>query len=84
MDSGMIGKIEKALQYSQEPERIRFESFNVTFAGDHKEHRVSYREGTWGCDCHFFAARGVCSHIMTLERLLMAWVTPAEATPMPA
>lgn len=84
MDSGMIGKIEKAMQYAQEPERISFQSFTVTFHGDHKQHTVSYNKGNWTCDCHFFAARGVCSHIMTLERVLIDWVKPAEALPMPA
>ncbi|MFQ5611608.1 MAG: hypothetical protein ACE5H9_05690 [Anaerolineae bacterium] len=84
MDSGMIGKIEKAMQYAQEPERIAFDSFKVTFDGDHRQHSVEYRYGHWTCDCHFFECRGVCSHIMTLERLLIDWVKPAEAIPTPA
>ncbi len=84
MDSGMIGKIEKAMLYAQEPERISFESFQVTFKGDHKPHAISYEGGEWHCDCTFFELRGVCSHVMALERLLMGSVQPAEAVPMPA
>ena len=84
MDSGMIGKIEKAILYAQEPERITFEQFNVTFEGDHKEHKISYQRGRWTCDCKFFESRGVCSHVMTLERVLVGSVTPAETIPMPA
>ncbi len=84
MDSGMIGKIEKAILYAQEPERITFESFKVTFNGDHKPHDVTYHQGRWSCDCDFFNSRGVCSHVMTLERLLAGNVKPAEAVPMPA
>ena len=84
MDSGMIGKIEKAILYAQEPERIKFEQFNVTFEGDHKEHKISYNQGRWICDCNFFESRGVCSHVMTLERVLVGSVTPAESIPMPA
>ena len=84
MDSGMIGKIEKAMLYAQEPERITFESFKVTFKGDHKQHEISYENGRWECDCNFFHTRGVCSHVMTLERLLIGSVKPAEAVPMPA
>ena len=84
MDSGMIGKIEKAMLYSHEPERITFERFQVIFEGDHKEHKISYTQGRWYCDCQFFASRGVCSHVMTLERVLVGSVTPAEAVPMPA
>jgi hypothetical protein len=30
MDSGMIGKIEKAKRYAEERERIRFEAFRAT------------------------------------------------------
>ncbi len=29
MDSGMIGKIEKAIRYAQERERFRFQKFTV-------------------------------------------------------
>ncbi len=84
MDSAMIGKIEKAILYAQEPERVTFEEFKVTFAGDHKQHKITYSDGQWQCDCHFFQTRGVCSHVMTLERLLIGSVKPAEAVPMPA
>ena len=84
MDSAMIGKIEKSMIYAREPERITFDRFQVTFNGDHKQHEISYNNGRWQCDCSFFEARGVCSHVMTLERLLVGSVKPAEAVPMPA
>jgi hypothetical protein len=84
MDSGMIGKIEKAMLYSREPERIKFDAFNVTFEGDHTEHQISYAQGQWSCDCKFFKSRGVCSHVMTLERVLVGSVTPADPPPVPA
>ena len=84
MDSGMIGKIEKAILYAQEPERITFDKFRVTFEGDHKEHTISYNRGKWSCDCKFSETRGVCSHVMTLERVLVGSVMPAETIPMPA
>ena len=84
MDSGMIGKIEKAMLYAHEPERITFENFEVTFNGDHKAHKLRYNQGHWSCDCNFFEIRGVCSHVMTLERVLVGSVEPAEAIPMPA
>jgi hypothetical protein len=84
MDSSMISKIEKAMRYAQEPDRIHFNRFQVNFNGDHDAHNVTYSEGKWTCDCGFFGARGVCSHVMTLERILMGMVTPAQAVPMPA
>ena len=70
MDSGMIGKIQKAKRYAQEKERVRFDRFEVTFRGDHNVHHVSYEDGEWRCTCNFFARRGVCSHTMALERIL--------------
>ncbi|RME73683.1 MAG: hypothetical protein D6784_11530 [Chloroflexi bacterium] len=84
MDSGMIGKIEKAILYAQEPDRIKFDRFEVTFNGDHRLHKVTYDQGHWNCDCKFFATRGVCSHVMTLERVLAGSVEPAEIVPLPA
>jgi hypothetical protein len=34
MDYGMIGKIEKAKRYAEEPERFQFDRFAITFRGD--------------------------------------------------
>ena len=88
MDSGMIGKIQKSKRYAEEPERIQFEQFLVSFEGTNSEHKVEYEDGTWRCTCNFFATRGVCSHTMAMERLLgvmlpaeaMAYAEPAHAT----
>ncbi len=70
MDSGMVSKIQKAKRYAQEPDRVVFEEFRVVFKGDHDTYRVSYVDGKWSCQCHFFQQRGVCSHTMAMERLL--------------
>ncbi|GMQ78137.1 MAG: hypothetical protein BMS9Abin02_0635 [Anaerolineae bacterium] len=70
MDYGMIGKIEKAKLYSEERERIRFDSFRVSINGDNDTHYVTYDQGNWDCDCEFFASRSVCGHTMTMERVL--------------
>jgi hypothetical protein len=70
MDSAMIAKISKAREYAQEPERIHFKSFVVAFKGKHQAYSVSFDQGAWHCECDFFAQRGVCSHTMTLERVL--------------
>lgn len=87
MDSGMIGKIEKAKRYAEEPERIRFEQFHVSFRGSNASHSVSYNDGAWHCTCHYFATRGVCSHTMTMERVLGVMLPmdiPTAAEPAPA
>ena len=76
MDSAMIGKIQKAKRYAEEPDRIVFREFQVSMKGDHGRHAVGYSRGQWHCDCDFFATRGVCSHTMTLERVLGGMVPP--------
>ena len=78
-DAGMISKIQKAKRYAQELDRIRVRSFRVIFRGDHDTYTVSYDEGRWGCQCNFFASRGVCSHTMTMERVLSGMLpSPSE------
>ncbi len=82
MDSGMIGKIQKAKLYAEEPERICFEQFRVTVEGENSHHTVSFDQGSWQCTCNFFSSRGVCSHTMALERLLGVMLSPEAMTPV--
>lgn len=70
MDSAMIAKISKAREYASEPERITFSGFSVLFTGKHQTYRVSFEQGAWTCECDFFAQRGVCSHVMAVEKVL--------------
>ena len=76
MDSAMIGKIEKAKRYAEDRSRVVFSEFKVTINGDHDRHAVSYNKGHWTCDCDFFSKRGVCSHTMTMERILGEMLPP--------
>ncbi len=80
MDYGLIGKIEKAKRYSEERERIGFESFRASFDGTNNSHTVEFADGQWKCDCDFFLRRGLCSHTMALERILEGML-PAELEP---
>jgi len=70
MDSAMIGKISKAQQYAQEPERMTLQSITVLFSGKHDTYTMSFERGQWHCGCDFFAQRGVCSHTMAAEKVL--------------
>ena len=70
MYSGMIGKVDKAKKYSNETERINITKLMADFQGEHDNYQVSFVSGDWDCQCFFFAARGVCSHIMALQRIL--------------
>jgi hypothetical protein len=71
MDSGLIGKLEKARRYAElERNRIHIESLTVTFNGQNNPHTVRLLDGIWQCDCDFFLSRGRCSHTMALEKIL--------------
>jgi len=70
MDSGMIGKREKAKRYAEERNRFRFNKFELTFHGDNNNHHVTFNEGAFQCDCEFFVTHQRCAHTMALEYLL--------------
>jgi len=70
MYSSLIGKIEKAKRYAQEPHRVNIKRLAATFRGDHNEYEVAYQDGRWSCTCSFFSGYGTCSHTMALERTL--------------
>ena len=76
MDSSLIGKVEKAKRYAQEPERIRFKAFVLRFQGDHRAHELTYREGVWHCTCAYFVKRETCSHSMAMEPAAEARCSP--------
>jgi hypothetical protein len=72
MHSSLIGKIQKAHLYAEEPDRVAVEDFSATFRGDHDSYHVSFRDGQWKCTCGFFPQWGVCSHVMATQRLMGA------------
>ena len=75
MDSSIIGKIEKARHYAEQKDRVNITSFAATFRGNHNQYDVRFENGAWRCECHFFATREICSHIMALERILNEMLT---------
>ncbi len=79
MDSGMSGKIEKAKRYAEERDRVRFNSFDLTFHGDNNNHRVRFDNGKFQCDCEFFLTHQRCGHTMALEILLKEMIPAAVA-----
>ena len=78
MDSGLIGKLEKAKRYAEDRKRFRFNKFNATFHGDNNEHNVSFENGVFHCDCEFFITHKRCGHSMALEILLKDMIHVAE------
>jgi len=83
MQSSLIGKIQKAHVYAEEPERVHIESFSATFRGDHDSYLVSFRDGQWKCTCGFFPQWGVCSHVMAIQRMMGA-MAPRESVELAA
>lgn len=72
MNSGMIGKIEKAHRYAQEPERVSILNLEATFRGSHDTYNVSLTDKGWHCSCHTFEAHVLdsCAHVMAAQQIL--------------
>jgi hypothetical protein len=70
MDSDMIGKIEKAVRYAQEPDRFEFQEFSVKVRGTHSTHTVNYGNQQLTCTCEFYKTHGACSHTIAMEKVL--------------
>ncbi len=72
MHSSMIGKIEKAHRYAQEPDRVRLDGLSATFRGSHDDYRITLQDGHWTCTCHTFESHavGTCAHVMALQQVL--------------
>ena len=83
MQSSMIGKVEKAMRYAHEPDRVTFVSFQATFAGDNGTHTVSLAADAWHCDCHLFESAGGCTHTLAMQKMLDPMLTDdARETPL--
>ena len=80
MQSSLIGKIEKAKLYAQEPDRVTFDELSVKFRGDNSEYNTSYKDGKWHCTCSFFSSWGLCSHTMAMEKILANMLPPEALT----
>ena len=74
MNSGLIGKIEKAKRYAQERSRIHVSGLKVDFDGENDHHEVALEGESWRCSCDFFVGFGACAHTMALERILEGMV----------
>jgi hypothetical protein len=81
MQSDMIGKIEKARRYAEEPERIEMVELNARFHGGNGDHEITLKEGHWSCDCSFFHNWGTCAHVMAMQKVLNAMLPPQAREP---
>lgn len=69
MHSDLIGKIEKARRYAQEPERIALGELKASFRGGNNDHEITLSDGRWTCDCDFFRTWQTCAHVMALQKI---------------
>ena len=83
MHSGMIGKVEKAMRYAHEPDRVTIRRLEATFAGDNGSHQVSLDGEQWHCDCHLFEQAGGCTHTLGIQKMLDPMLSDAaRETPL--
>jgi hypothetical protein len=83
VQSSMIGKVEKAMRYAHEPDRVTFSSFLASFAGDNGTHSVTLDADRWRCDCHLFETAGGCTHTLAMQKMLDPMLTDAaRETPL--
>ena len=81
MNSGLIGKVDKAKRYAQERTRMHVSRLQVDFEGENNSHEVSLDDGRWRCSCDFFEGWGACAHTMALERVLDGMIPSSALTP---
>lgn len=80
MNSTLISKVEKARRYAEEPERVRFQAFEVGFQGDHADYTVSMEGSDFSDSSPFFQSHGTSAHIMAMQRLLAPMLNDDQRT----
>jgi len=81
--SSMMGKVEKAMRYAHEPDRVKVQRFEAIFAGDNGSHRISLVDERWHCDCNLFASAGGCAHTLAAQKMLDPMLSEdARQTPL--
>lgn len=78
MNSTFISMVEKAKRYSAEPERVSMRSLEVSLRGNNDTHTVSLRGDDWSCECDHFGVHGLCTHVMTLQRIFAPHLSPQQ------
>jgi hypothetical protein len=69
MDYSYIGKVQKAKDYAEQPERVTFHSFEVEFKGNNNTYHVTLGPDGWHCTCPGFQKYAICPHTMALEKV---------------
>lgn len=80
MNSSLISKVEKSRRYAEEPDRVRFQQFEVNFAGENGDHTVSMNGVDFQDTSHSFQTQGTSSHIMALQKILAPMLSEEQQT----
>lgn len=78
MYSSLISMVDKAKRYASEPERIHVSALEVSFRGNNGTHQVRLRDDEWFCECDHFPAHGLCTHVMTLQRVFATHLSESQ------
>ena len=82
MQSSLHGMIDKAHRYAEEPERVQVLRLEAIIRGNNSDHTVNLTDSRLTCDCDHYEHERLCTHMLTVERLLKAYI-PANAAPFP-
>ncbi len=83
MQSSIMAKVEKAMRYAHEPDRVKLQRFEATFTSDNGVHRISLDSDRWSCDCHLFVSAGGCAHTLAAQKMLDPMLSEAaRETPL--
>ena len=81
--SSMIGKVEKAMRYAHEPDRVTIRNLQLDFQGDNGSHQLSLDADAWQCTCHLFESVGGCVHTLAVQKMLGQMLSEkAQETPL--
>src|SRR5690606_12035898 len=80
LNSSLISTVEKSRRYAEEPDRVRFQEFEVVVRGENAEHLVTMRGTEFTDTSHSFQTLGTSSHIMALQKILAPMLTDDQQT----
>ncbi|MCR3752680.1 CHAT domain-containing tetratricopeptide repeat protein [Lentzea californiensis] len=67
LESVSPNKVEKALRYAAEPNRIS--SIEIKYDSDSATRTIEWRDGEWTCTCDLFKNSRMCSHLTAISLL---------------
>jgi len=67
----LLKKIAKAKRYISEPDRFTIHQNEANIATDHGIRKLMKQKEEWICNCEFFKANSICSHVIALEEYMI-------------